>query len=100
MNNHDNEGRDFVTRLLGPIAPELSCEHCMELIDQYVELELAGIDAGALLPALRNHLDGCRACGEDHESLRALVGTETSAESDLIACSLALNGLNGRTPLR
>jgi hypothetical protein len=83
MNNHDNERRDFAKRLLGPIGPELSCEHCIELLDQCVELELAGIDAGALLPALRNHLDGCRACREDHASLRALVGPRHQRRADL-----------------
>jgi hypothetical protein len=35
---------------------------------------LAGVDADAYLPGLRNHLDGCRACWEDHERLRLLVG--------------------------
>jgi hypothetical protein len=99
MKNHDNEQRDSVRRLLGPIGPELGCEHCMELLDQYVELELAGENAEARIPGLRTHLDGCPACREDHESLRALVGTEALAQSDLIACSLALNDLNGRTPL-
>jgi hypothetical protein len=82
MNNHDNEGRDFVKRLLGPIGPELGCERCFKLIDQYVELELAGVNADACLPGLRHHLDGCPACREDHASLRALVGAEVAwAES-------------------
>jgi hypothetical protein len=30
----------------------------------------------AAVPALRAHLDGCPACREEHESLRALVGGE------------------------
>ena len=73
MTNHDNEQRDFVERLLGPIGPELGCEACMELLDQYVELELAGVGAGKRIPALRHHLDGCHACAEDHDSLCALL---------------------------
>ena len=28
------------------------------------------------MPGLRAHLDGCPACREEHESLRALVGGE------------------------
>ena len=60
-------------RLLGPNEAEVSCEQCFELLDQYVELELAGADADAELPGLRAHLRGCSACREDHESLRALV---------------------------
>jgi hypothetical protein len=63
-------------RLLGPAAPELGCDECFERLDQYVELELAGQDPETAVPGLRAHLDGCPACREEHESLRALVGGE------------------------
>ena len=61
-------------RLLGPAAAEIGCDECFERLDQYVELELAGQDPDAVIPGLRPHLDGCPACREEHESLRALVG--------------------------
>jgi hypothetical protein len=41
-----------------------------------VELELSGEDPDAAIPGLRAHLEGCPACREEHESLRALVGGE------------------------
>ena len=63
-------------RLLGPSGPEVGCDECFDLLDRYVELELAGEDVDALVPGLRAHLEGCRACREEHESLRALVGGE------------------------
>jgi hypothetical protein len=63
-------------RLLGPSAPEIGCDACFEQLDRYVELELAGEDPDAPIPGLRAHLDGCPACREEHESLRALVGGE------------------------
>ena len=63
-------------RLLGPNEPEVGCDECFEKLDEYVELELAGADADAAVPGLRAHLDGCAACREEHESLRALVGGE------------------------
>jgi hypothetical protein len=68
-----NDHRELMSRLLGPSGPEVSCEECFELLDQYVELELAGADADAHLPGMREHLQGCPACHEDHESLRDLV---------------------------
>jgi hypothetical protein len=61
-------------RLLGSADPEIGCDECFEQLDRYVELELAGADADQSLPGLRAHLDGCPACREEHESLRALVG--------------------------
>ena len=60
-------------RLLGPAGPELDCDACFAELDRYVELELAGADADAVVPGLRAHLAGCPACAEDHESLRALL---------------------------
>ena len=60
-------------RLLGPAGPEVSCEECFELLDEYVDLELAGADADRRLPGMREHLQGCPACREDHESLRDFV---------------------------
>jgi hypothetical protein len=63
-------------RLLGPVGPEIGCDACFEHLDRYVELELAGADADAAIPGLRAHLDGCPACREEHDSLRALVGGE------------------------
>lgn len=72
----DRPDHELMTRLLGPSEPEVSCEQCFELLDQYVDLELAGEDADARLPGMRAHLEGCPACHEDHESLRELVSSD------------------------
>jgi hypothetical protein len=63
-------------RLLGPSGPELGCDECFDVLDEFVELELAGLDADARIPGLRAHLEGCPACREEHEALRALVGEQ------------------------
>jgi hypothetical protein len=64
---------DTLKRLLGPAEPELLCDECFERLDEYVELERAGANADELIPGMRAHLEGCPACREEHESLRALV---------------------------
>ncbi len=63
----------MLKRLLGPAGPEVTCDQCFDQLDAYVEVELAGGDPDAAVPGLRAHLDGCPACGEDYESLRAYV---------------------------
>jgi len=68
--------RQALDRLLGPAEPEVGCDECFAELDRYVELELVGADADAAISGLRAHLDGCPACREEHESLRALVGGE------------------------
>jgi hypothetical protein len=69
----DRRRRELIARLLGPSGPEVSCEECFELLDEYVDLELAGEDADTGLPGMREHLQGCPACRDAHESLRDLV---------------------------
>jgi hypothetical protein len=64
---------DTLKRLLGPAEPEVLCDECFERLDEYVDLELLGEPADERIPGLRAHLDGCPACREDYESLRALV---------------------------
>jgi RNA polymerase sigma-70 factor, ECF subfamily len=69
--------RDHLIALLtGSSSPELGCEECFEQLDRYVELELDGSDADTAVPRMRAHLEGCSACGEDHQSLRALLLSE------------------------
>ena len=63
-------------RVLGPSAPELTCEQCFEELDRYVELTLADEAADVRVPGMRAHLEGCPACAEDFRSLRDLVTRE------------------------
>ncbi len=74
MTTRESAGRRLLlARLLGPAEPETTCEECFAQLDRYVDLQLAGADADATLPELRPHLEGCPACGEDYDSLRAYV---------------------------
>jgi hypothetical protein len=62
--------------LLGPTEAEIGCEECFERLDEYVE--------GSAVPGMAAHLEGCPACREDYESLRALVradGGDAQTES-------------------
>ncbi len=63
-------------RLLGPGEPEVTCEVCFAQLDAYVDAEVLGQDADALVPGMRAHLAGCPACCDEHESLKALVSSQ------------------------
>jgi predicted anti-sigma-YlaC factor YlaD len=62
--------------LLGPAGPEIGCDACFELLDEYVDAELAGGDADVQVPGMRTHLEGCPACREEYESLRELAARD------------------------
>jgi hypothetical protein len=73
---------ELLNRLLGPGEPEITCEQCFDLLDEYVELELHNDDADERVPGMRAHLSGCPACHEDHESLLAFVGSQKPLAAD------------------
>jgi anti-sigma factor RsiW len=73
---HERENDAALERLLGPTGPELTCDECFEMLDEYVDAEASGSDADVRVPGMRAHLDGCPACREEHESLRALVAAD------------------------
>ena len=64
-----NPETDWPVRVLGPGRPEVTCEECFDLLDRYVELELADADADARIPGMEAHLAGCPACNEEHQLL-------------------------------
>jgi hypothetical protein len=66
----------LIGRLVGPDGPELTCEECFDQLDRYVELELIKAHPDEQIPGMRAHLEGCPACNEDHESLRAYVAEQ------------------------
>ncbi len=48
---------------------EIGCEECFERMDYFAEMELSGLDAGALMPLVRDHLSKCEDCRETFEAL-------------------------------
>jgi hypothetical protein len=70
-----SEGREKLEALLGPTGRQVTCDECFERLDEYVELELRGVDAEERVPGMRAHLAGCPACADEHQSLRALLGS-------------------------
>lgn len=48
---------------------ELTCGHCYDEIDQFIELELSDKNAAEVMPLVQEHLDRCGACREEYQAL-------------------------------
>jgi hypothetical protein len=59
---------------------EISCSECFDLVSHFVEVELAGEEAAAKMPQLKQHLNQCAACREEYETLRDLQRLENKGE--------------------
>ena len=52
---------------------ELTCGHCYDELDLFIEMKLSGKNAVEAMPLVKEHLDRCAACREEYEFLlRAL----------------------------
>ena len=60
---------------------EISCTECFDLVSRFVDLEIAGQDAAASMPKLKQHLNQCRACRGEYEALRDLRRLEEKGET-------------------
>jgi len=63
-------------RMLGPGGSDAGCDRSLELIDQLVDLELAGQEPPESLLEVARHLAACPDCREDYEGIRALAGEQ------------------------
>lgn len=55
---------------------EISCSECFDSVSHFVDVELSGEDAASKMPQVKHHLDQCRACREEYETLRDLKRLE------------------------
>jgi hypothetical protein len=69
---------DALRRLLGPGGRDAGCERCFELLDEYVEGELAGRPVVARYPDVAAHLAACPDCAQDHDALVNLLRSRRS----------------------
>jgi hypothetical protein len=76
----DRDQLSALVRVITTTRPdEIGCEECLEQVDRFVEMELAGLDAAEAMPLVQDHLDKCRNCREEFEALlRALRAVEDS----------------------
>lgn len=61
--------RPTLDQLLAADPSDGGCDAGMPILDEYVELELAGQDPGIRFPGLVAHLRSCSACQADHDGL-------------------------------
>lgn len=74
--------KELMRRLEATQVGAYSCEETFALLDEYVELVLAGNqDAAALMPLVRNHIEMCPDCREDCKMLLCILEGESSSRS-------------------
>jgi hypothetical protein len=76
--------KDF-TRLIDTIfatrsGEEMLCSEYFDELPRYVDIEVAGQDAAALLPEVKHHMHQCHECEEAYLALREVVDKENSSD--------------------
>ena len=73
MTSPNNISNQFLRMLSATRSDELDCDSCFDQLDQFVELELAGLNATEALPLVSHHLSMCKDCRDEFEALRQVV---------------------------
>ena len=69
-----NEAVHGFLRVLEQVREEeLSCQEIDKKLDEYVELEIKKEDAAHIMPLIREHLDLCPDCCEEHDILLEVI---------------------------
>lgn len=67
----------WLKRIMDTREYELSCSDCFEMLDLYVDLELAGVDVENKLAPVKEHFHQCKVCQEEYQLLRELASSHT-----------------------
>ena len=72
---HRDELNKLTSATLETSEHELGCDECLDEVDRFVEMELAGLDAAAAMPLVQDHLQKCGDCREEFEALLAALNS-------------------------
>ncbi|MBN1978509.1 MAG: hypothetical protein JW918_14015 [Anaerolineae bacterium] len=61
--------KQMVRVVLSTRPDEIGCDECMDQLERFVELTLAGKNAAEAMPLVHDHLERCRDCREEFEAL-------------------------------
>jgi predicted anti-sigma-YlaC factor YlaD len=69
----DSRLLDLIRKIAQTQDEEINCSECLDLISRFVDLDLAGENAGQRLPQVELHLQQCQVCLEEYRLLRDLA---------------------------
>jgi hypothetical protein len=61
--------KQMVRNILTARPDEIGCDECLDQLDRFVEMRLAGKDAGEVMPLVEDHLRRCDDCREEFQAL-------------------------------
>jgi len=70
----------LIKKIIDTEEEEISCSDCFDLVSDYVDAELAGIEIKGVLQQVQRHLGQCRACYDDYEMLYDFVKDQGNAK--------------------
>ena len=61
--------RKMMTSVRSTREEELTCGHCYDELDMFIEMKLSGKNAEEAMPLVNEHLGRCAGCREEYEVL-------------------------------
>jgi hypothetical protein len=76
MAEASNPLKRFLSQISNTKKDELPCDDVFDLLDVYADAQAKGEDPSVYLPLVKHHLEMCRDCFEEYESLMAILENE------------------------
>jgi hypothetical protein len=70
-----DEVQRLVRQVLQTRPMEIDCDECLEQLDRFVEMSLAGRNAAQALPLVQQHLEQCDCCQEEFRALLSVLSS-------------------------
>lgn len=65
--------KQIVRKVIATRHDEIGCDDCLDQLDRFVDMKLAGKSAAEAMPLVEDHLERCRDCREEFETLLTVV---------------------------
>jgi len=62
---------------------EITCMECFDLLDQYADLVLEGVEPSKIMPKVKQHLNHCPGCTGEFEALITMLQDAANNQQSL-----------------
>ncbi len=83
------EYREILNKIYNTEDEEIDCGAVYDAVARFVDMEISGADAAAMLPLVHQHLEECPPCYDLYDALHAIAELEAEGRLDEIPTTLA-----------
>ncbi len=81
--------KEILDKIYNTQDEEIDCGELYDAVARFVDMEISGADAAAILPLVHQHLGECPPCYDLYDALHAIAELEAEGRLDEIPLTIA-----------